>query len=60
MTSESGAAARNRRLFDAVRHSRDDGGEYWTSDKEKRAGRSDVGFRVDGTKPVSSCTNQHS
>jgi hypothetical protein len=52
MMSESGDAARNSRLLADVKHIIDEGGEYWTRDREKRGGRPEA--RAVGTNPVSS------
>lgn len=53
MMSERGATARKSKLLADVKHRIEDGGEYWTNEREKRGGRPED--RDEGMKPVSSC-----
>jgi hypothetical protein len=54
MMTDRGSAARNKMLFAVVRYRIEDGGVYWTSDRENRGGNPALAIRDDGTNPVSS------
>ena len=56
MIIDRGSAARKSKLLPATRLKIDDGGVYWTRDKENKAGSEALVILAEGIKPVSSCT----